>query len=104
MEDQTLMCSPTSNCFLTSGLYNVMYKFINVSKSHAKCFGLVIIKIPKTSIIIPLWSSYYIPHNPQNTIIQTALKHYNEFRHVITEALRWVEMTTDTGIKLRVVT
>ena len=39
-----------------------------------------------------------MPQKPQNTIIQTALKHYNGFRNVRTEALRWVQMTTDTGI------
>ena len=39
--------------------------------------------------------------NPQNTISQTALKHYNRFRNVRTEALTWVKMTTDTGIKFK---
>ena len=29
-----------------------------------------------------------MPQNPQNTIIQNTLKHYNEFRNVRTEALR----------------
>ena len=45
-----------------------------------------------------------MPQNPQNTISQTALKHYNEFRSVTTEALRWVQMTKYTGIKLKVET
>ena len=45
-----------------------------------------------------------MPHNPQNTISQTALKHYNEFINVIIEALRWVQMTIDTGIKFKVET
>ena len=45
-----------------------------------------------------------MPQNPQNTISQTALKHYNEFRNVITEALIWVKMATDTGIKFKVET
>ena len=54
----------------------------------AEGFGLVIIKMPKTKIIISLWSSYYMPQNIQNSISQTALKHYNEFRSVITESLR----------------
>ena len=43
-----------------------------------------------------------MPKNPQNTIIQTELKHYNEFRNVRTGAPRWVKMTTDTGIKFKV--
>ena len=45
-----------------------------------------------------------MPQNPQNTISQTSLKHYNEFRNVIIEDLRWVQMTTNTGIKLKVET
>ena len=45
-----------------------------------------------------------MPHNPQKTISQTSLKHYNEFRNVRTEALIWVQMTTYTGIKLKVET
>ena len=40
--------------------------------------------------------------NQQNTISQTALKHYNAFRNVTTKALRWVQMTTDKGIKFKV--
>ena len=45
-----------------------------------------------------------MPQNPQNTISQTALKHYNEFINVRTEAFRWVQMTTDTCIKFKVET
>ena len=45
-----------------------------------------------------------MPHNPQNTISQTALKHYNKFRNVRIEAIRWVQMTIDTGIKFKVET
>ena len=65
---------------------------------------ILIMTIPKTSIIIPLWLSYYMPQNPQNKISQTALKNYNESRNFRTEALRWVQMTTDTGIKFKVET
>ena len=50
-------------------------QIINGIKAPEKVFGLGIIKIPKTSIIIPLWSSYYIPKNLQKTTSQTALKH-----------------------------
>ena len=42
--------------------------------------------------------------NPQNTISQTALKNYNKFKSVRTEALRWLQTTTDTGIELKVET
>ena len=79
-------------------------KILHVSKAPEKVFGLVIIKIPKTSIIIPLWPSCYMPQNPQNTTIKTALKHYNEFINVRTEALIWVKITTDTGVKFKVET
>ena len=43
-----------------------------------------------------------MPQKPQNTISLTKLKHYNKFISVRTEALIWVKMTTDTGIKLKV--
>ena len=39
--------------------------------------------------------------NPQRTIIQTAPKHYNQLRSVITEALIWLQITTDTGMKIK---
>ena len=45
-----------------------------------------------------------MPQNPQNTISQTALRHYNELRSVRTGDLIWVNMNTDIGIKLKVVT
>ena len=43
-----------------------------------------------------------MPQNPQNTINQNALNNYNQFRSVITEALRWVQITTDIGMKVKV--
>ena len=79
--------------------YNV--QIINVSSAPTKGFGLVIIKIPKKNIIIPLWPPYYMSQNPQNTISETALKYYNQFRSVTNEALIWVQITTDTGMKLK---
>ena len=42
-----------------------------------------------------------MPQNPQNTISQTVLKHYNKSRSVRTEALIWLQITTDTGKKLK---
>ena len=36
-------------------------KILNGIKAPAKSFGLTIIKTPKTNMIIPLWTSYYIP-------------------------------------------
>ena len=45
-----------------------------------------------------------MPKKPQNTISKTALKHYNQFRSVITEALIWLQITTYTVSKLKVET
>ena len=45
-----------------------------------------------------------MPQNSQKTISKSALKHYNEFINVRTEALIWVQMTIDTGIKFKVET
>ena len=77
---------------------------INDRKPSKTGFGLIIIKIPNTNIIIPLWPSYYMPQTPQNTISQTTLKNYNQFRSVRTEDLIWLKITTDTGMKLKVET
>ena len=45
-----------------------------------------------------------MPQNLQNTISKTSLKHYNELKNVINEALIWVQMTIGTGIKSKVET
>ena len=49
--------------------------------------GVVLIQRPKTDIIIPLYSCYYAPNFPQNTISPNAIKHYNHFCKVTSEAL-----------------
>ena len=77
-------------------------RILNARKCPTKSFGLVIIKIPKINMIIILWSSYYMPQNPQSIISQTTLKHCNQVRSVRTETLRWVKITTDTVMKLKV--
>ena len=41
---------------------------------------------------------------PQNTINKTALKNYNQFRSVKNKALRWLQIATDRGKKLKVET
>ena len=43
-----------------------------------------------------------MPQNPQNTIIQTALKNYNQFISVRNEVLGRLQIATDTGEKLKV--
>ena len=45
-----------------------------------------------------------MPQNPQNTRSQTSLKYYNQSRTVRIEALRWLQITIDTGNKLKVET
>ena len=50
-----------------------------------KNISIVIIEIPKKNII-SLSPIYYMPQDPQHTIIQIALKHYNHFRSVRKEA------------------
>ena len=45
-----------------------------------------------------------MPQNPQKKISKTSHKNYNQFRNVRIEALRWVQMTTYTGIKFKVET
>ena len=42
-----------------------------------------------------------MPEIPKTTISKTSFKHYNEFRNVRTEALRWVKIITDTVIKFK---
>ena len=79
-------------------------QLLNGGKDPEKGFGLVIIKIPYTHIIIPLCPSYYIPQNPQNKISKIALKDYNKFRSVRTEVPRWIKNTTDTGMNIEVET
>ena len=54
------------------------------------------------NIIIPLYPSYLMVDNPQNTISTTAIKQYNEYRSVRTEALEWVKFTSAEGQSARV--
>ena len=45
-----------------------------------------------------------MPQKSKNKISQNAIKHYNQLINVRTGALIWVNMNTDIGIKLKVVT
>ena len=74
-------------------------QIINGSKAPVNGFVLFIIKNPKINIIIPLWTSYYIPQTLQDAISKTAVKNYNLFRSV-----GWLQIATDTGMKLKVET
>ena len=45
-----------------------------------------------------------MPQNPQNAISQTEPKHYNQLIVVKTEAIIWLQITTDIGKKIKVET
>ena len=80
---------------------NVTVQILNGGKAAAKGFVSVIIRVSNTDLIIPLWPVYYMPDNPQNTISQPAIKFYNKFRSVRTEALRWIQFVQPCGKKTR---
>ena len=74
-------------------------QILNGIKSPAERFGLVIIKISKN--IYTTLATILYDTEPTKKIIKTSVKHYNEFRNVITEDLRWLQMTKNTGIKFK---
>ena len=45
-----------------------------------------------------------MPQNPHNTSGKPALKNYNQFRSARSEALRWLQITIATVMKLKVET
>ena len=45
-----------------------------------------------------------MPKNPQNTRSQTVLKDYTRFISIRTDELRWLQITTYTGKKVKVET
>jgi hypothetical protein len=55
-------------------------------------------------IIIPLYPTYLMKDNPQNTISTTVIKKYNDFRSVRIEALEWFKVTTSDGQSTRIST
>ena len=65
--------------------------------------GIVLCRIGQ-DIIVPLYPSYLMPKNPQNTISPTAIKKYNEYRSVRQEALEWFKITNSEGRSVRVPT
>ena len=74
------------------------------AKPLQTCFGLVIVKIPKTNISRPLWPSYCMPKKPHMKMIENALKNYNKFISIRTEALIQLKITTNKGNKLKIET
>ena len=49
--------------------------------------GIVIYQIGNDPVTIPLYPSYLMRNNPQNTISRTEINKYNDFRSVRVEAL-----------------
>ena len=94
---------------LTTKSHFVLFKetTINIqtlsgTSSVDRGYSLAIIQIPSTQMIIPLWPTYYMPDNPQNTLSQNALKSYNEFRSVRTESLGWIHFVNSTSTSARI--
>ena len=63
--------------------------------------GIVLIRIDQ-QLIIPLYPTYLMRGNPQNTISPTAIKKYNECRSVRMEALDWIRITNHEGKSVRI--
>ena len=72
---------------------------VSGSAATVEGLGIVFMRIPKTEIIISLYPCYYAPTFPQNTLSPPAIKHYNRYRSVRTEALSWVRLVSETGQK-----
>ena len=66
--------------------------------------GIVIIQIGDDPVTIPLYPSYLMRDNPQNTISTTAIKKCNDFRSVRVEALEWFKVTNKEEKSARVPT
>ena len=73
---------------------------VSGSSASVEGLGIVFIWIPKADIVLPLYPCYYAPSFPQHTISPPAIKHYNKYRSVRTEALSWVRLVSETGDKV----
>ena len=75
-----------------------------VSGSTAKYQGIRIHLAKIGGLIIPLYPTYLMTQNPQNTLSTTAIKKYNEFRSVRIEALEYLKLTDNRGKSTRIYT
>ena len=73
-----------------------------VSGSTAKYQGIRIHLAKIGGLIIPLYPTYLMTQNPQNTLSTTAIKKYNEFRSVRIEALECLKLTDNQGKSTRI--
>ena len=79
-------------------------KITQVTGDEGEYLGIGIVLARIGDIIVPLYPSYYMPGNPQNTISTTAIKRYNDYRSVRIEALEWFKITNQEGKSTRVST
>ena len=70
-------------------------KIIQVTMTSGDYEGveIVICQIGEDPVKNPLYPSYLMRDNPQNTISTTAIKKYNDFRSVRVEVLEWFNIT-----------
>ena len=73
-----------------------------VSGSTATYQGIEIHLAKIGDVIIPLYLTYLMTQNPQNTLSTTAIKKYNEFRSVRIEALEYLKLTDNRGKSTRI--
>ena len=86
-------------CFLLQPADGVITQ-VSGSSASVEGIGIVLARLSATDIILPLYPCYYAPSFPQNTLSPPAIKHYNKYRSVRTEALSWVRLVSDTGRKV----
>ena len=66
---------------------NTTGKITQVTGDTGEYTGIVIVLGKIGDIITPLYPSYLMKNDPQNTILTTAIVKYNDFRSVCTDAL-----------------
>ena len=96
-----------ANCFISNNINHftnfiakpILVKQLNGSTVKAIGYGLKLLQCPATKTIIPLWPTYYMPTNPQNTFSPTALQHYLHYK-IVTIHLDSLSITTSNGTKL----
>ncbi len=91
-----------ANCFITNNKEHfvnfiscpIKIQQLDGSIVSALGFGLKLIQHQPSKYIIPLWPTYFMPHNPSCTFSPTALKHYLQYPSVITTHLKALTITT----------
>ena len=81
-----------------------LIKQVTEAPAGAEGMGVVLGKLPNSSIIIPMYPCYHMPHNPQDTLGLPALKFYSRMRSVRLEALSWLKLVTEKGASMRTTT